>query len=219
MYPKEIKIFAESGDRNSIPDNQEEVGNGQVSWSDGFPQELSSPFNVTGKAIKRADMNGILHDITAFQVWQQKGGMFNWKADYTYEVPAIVYYNNQFWQCLNNCINIAPGSNATYWKSMDYQSAINNINNALAGKANNYHTQDISTINNLAVGAHTFSASTRAGLATIYVNVSRDHYGRLNGLSMSATGNCDCNNCNCDCNCNCRNCDCSNGCGDSDTCY
>ena len=70
-----------------------------------------------------------------------------------------------------------------------------------AGSANSV---DVSRVQNLAVGALTYTQSATSYSATITVSVARDAYGRLSGLSVSGS------NCNCNCNCNCD-------CADSDT--
>ena len=99
--PQPTKIpraFADSGDKNSIPDS---AGNpGFASWQEGFPQITSEPFANGGIAPKRADFNGVFNALSAATVWNQQGGVYAYDATTDYEVGNVVEYNNDLYKCI-----------------------------------------------------------------------------------------------------------------------
>ena len=99
--PEPTKIprpFADSGDKNSIPDSS--GGLGFASWQEGFPAITGTPFAQGGVAPKRADFNGIFNALSAATVWQQQGGFYAYDATTDYEVGNVVEYSGDLYKCL-----------------------------------------------------------------------------------------------------------------------
>lgn len=100
--PEPTKIprpFADSGDKNSIPDSSGSIG--FASWQEGFPAITSEPFASGGVAPKRADFNGIFNALSLATVWQQQGGFYAYDATTDYEVGNVVLYNGDLYKCLS----------------------------------------------------------------------------------------------------------------------
>ena len=91
--------FADSGDKNSIPDSSGSIG--FASWQEGFPAITSEPFAQGGVAPKRADFNGIFNALSLATLWQQQGGFYAYDATTDYEVGNVVEYNNDLYKCLS----------------------------------------------------------------------------------------------------------------------
>ena len=99
--PEPTKIprpFADSGDKNSIPDSS--GGLGFASWQEGFPAITGTPFAQGGVAPKRADFNGVFNALSAATIWAQQGGVYAYDATTDYEVGNIVEYNNDLYKCI-----------------------------------------------------------------------------------------------------------------------
>lgn len=99
--PEPTKIprpFADSGDKNSIPDSS--GGLGFASWQEGFPAITGTPFSQGGVAPKRADFNGIFNALSLATVWQQQGGFYAYDNTTDYEVGNVVEYNNDLYKCI-----------------------------------------------------------------------------------------------------------------------
>lgn len=99
--PEPTKIprpFADSGDKNSIPDSS--GGLGFASWQEGFPAITGTPFAQGGVAPKRADFNGIFNALSAATIWQQQGGFYAYDNTTDYEVGNVVEYNNDLYKCI-----------------------------------------------------------------------------------------------------------------------
>lgn len=100
--PEPTKIprpFADSGDKNSIPDSSGSIG--FASWQEGFPAITSEPFAQGGVAPKRADFNGIFNALSAATVWNQQGGVYAYDATTDYEVGNVVLYSGNLYKCLS----------------------------------------------------------------------------------------------------------------------
>lgn len=120
--PEPTKIprpFADSGDKNSIPDSSGSIG--FASWQEGFPAITSEPFAQGGVAPKRADFNGIFNALSAAIVWQQQGGFYAYDNVTDYEIGNAVIYNGDLYLCL---IANGPGSavkaptQSAYWQKV-----------------------------------------------------------------------------------------------------
>lgn len=99
--PEPTKIprpFADSGDKNSIPDSSGSIG--FASWQEGFPAITGTPFAQGGVAPKRADFNGIFNALSLATLWQQQGGFYAYDATTDYEVGNVIEYNNDLYKCL-----------------------------------------------------------------------------------------------------------------------
>lgn len=98
--PEPTKIprpFADSGDKNSIPDSS--GGLGFASWQEGFPAITGTPFAQGGVAPKRADFNGIFNALSAATVWAQQGGVYAYDATTDYEVGNITEKSGIIYIC------------------------------------------------------------------------------------------------------------------------
>ena len=98
--PEPTKIprpFADSGDKNSIPDSS--GGIGFASWQEGFPAITGTPFAQGGVAPKRADFNGIFYALSAATVWNQQGGVYAYDATTDYEVGNITEKSGIIYIC------------------------------------------------------------------------------------------------------------------------
>lgn len=99
--PEPTKIprpFADSGDKNSIPDSSGALG--FASWQEGFPAITGTPFAQGGVAPKRADFNGIFNALSLATIWQQQGGFYEYDATTDYEVANVVEYNGDLYKCI-----------------------------------------------------------------------------------------------------------------------
>lgn len=99
--PEPTKIprpFADSGDKNSIPDSSGSIG--FASWQEGFPAITSEPFAQGGVAPKRADFNGVFNALSAATVWNQQGGVYAYDNTTDYEVGNVVLYNGNIYKCI-----------------------------------------------------------------------------------------------------------------------
>lgn len=99
--PEPTKIprpFADSGDKNSIPDSS--GGLGFASWQEGFPVITGTPFAQGGVAPKRADFNGIFNALSLATLWQQQGGFYAYDATTDYEVGNVVEYSGDLYKCI-----------------------------------------------------------------------------------------------------------------------
>lgn len=125
--PELINVaFASGGARNPIPQNTTTLG--KASLTNGFPTETSMPIDDGGVPPQRADFNGMLYWLSTFAMFQQSGGKFSYNATVNYDVPSIIYHNNDLWWCLQSngpatAVKEPSASNSDYWiKLRDYLS-------------------------------------------------------------------------------------------------
>lgn len=120
--PQPTKIprpFADSGDKNSIPDSSGSIG--FASWQEGFPAITSEPFASGGVAPKRADFNGIFNALSAAIVWAQEGGVYAYDNVTDYEVGNIAVVSGVLYICKtangpSSAVKDPAGDTAeTYW--------------------------------------------------------------------------------------------------------
>lgn len=100
--PEPTKIprpFADSGDKNTIPESSGALG--FASWQEGFPAITGTPFAQGGVAPKRADFNGVFNALSAAAVWNQQGGVYTYDATTDYEVGNIVEYSGDLYKCIS----------------------------------------------------------------------------------------------------------------------
>ena len=127
--PEPTKIprpFADSGDKNSIPESSGSLG--FASWQEGFPAITGTPFAQGGVAPKRADFNGIFNALSAATVWNQQGGVYAYDAMTDYEVGNIVLYSGEIYVCLaangpSSAVK-APTDAATWAKNATLANAV-----------------------------------------------------------------------------------------------
>ena len=118
QQPSLMKIpFAQNGAKATIPENTTSLG--VASLSQGFPTETQLPIADGGVPPRRVDVNGALYMLSMFAMFQQTGGKFAWSSELDYDVPSIIYHNNELWWCVRsngNSTNIVePGTDSTYW--------------------------------------------------------------------------------------------------------
>ena len=117
--PEPTKIprpFADSGDKNSIPDSSGSIG--FASWQEGFPAITGTPFAQGGVAPKRADFNGVFNALSAATVWAQQGGGYAYDATTDYEVGNVVLYSGDLYICITAngpSSSVKAPTDATAW--------------------------------------------------------------------------------------------------------
>lgn len=133
--PEPTKIprpFADSGDKNSIPDSSGLIG--FASWQEGFPAITSEPFSSGGVAPKRADFNGIFNALSLATLWQQQGGVYAYDNTTDYEAGNVVLYSGDLYKCLSangpSSAVKAPTDAATWVKMATLADAVPIIGNA-----------------------------------------------------------------------------------------
>ena len=118
QQPSLMKIpFAQNGAKATIPETTTSLG--VASLSQGFPTETQLPIADGGVPPRRIDVNGALYMLSTFAMYQQTGGKFSWSSELNYDVPSIIYHNNDLWWCVQSngiATNIVePGTNSSYW--------------------------------------------------------------------------------------------------------
>lgn len=94
---------------------------GRASFKQGFPTETQVPLREGGVAPNRMDFQGLFNLLTAFGFWQQSGGLWSYKADLNYALPAVVFHNGVLWWCLKENGpdsaegRVEPGTNEQVW--------------------------------------------------------------------------------------------------------
>ena len=74
-----LKPFAESGDKNTIPETNSDVSNPQLAdLTNGFPQITSESPDDGGLPPERKDFNGLGYLTTLYDYFYQCGGTFTW---------------------------------------------------------------------------------------------------------------------------------------------
>lgn len=118
QQPSLMKIpFAQNGAKATIPETTTSLG--VASLSQGFPTETQLPLADGGVPPRRIDVNGALYMLSTFAMYQQTGGKFTWSSELDYDVPCIIYHNNNLWWCVQaNGLStniVEPGTNSSYW--------------------------------------------------------------------------------------------------------
>ena len=151
--PEPTKIprpFADSGDKNSIPDSSGSIG--FASWQEGFPSITSEPFAQGGVAPKRADFNGIFNALSLATLWQQQGGVYAYDNTTDYEVGNVVEYNNDLYKCITAngpSSAVKAPTDATVWDKVMTAADVSALYLPLAGGT---MTGSIKTSASLALG-------------------------------------------------------------------
>jgi hypothetical protein len=118
QQPSLMKIpFAQNGAKATIPETTTSLG--VASLSQGFPTETQLPIADGGVPPRRIDVNGALYMLSTFAMYQQTGGKFTWSSELDYDVPCIIYHNNNLWWCVQaNGLStniVEPGTDRAYW--------------------------------------------------------------------------------------------------------
>ncbi|MFC0709009.1 hypothetical protein [Azorhizophilus paspali] len=150
--------FANTGDRDVIPDSTQP--DGSVSYAAGFGFDYERDLNSTppdpdAKAVPRAGTNGILYDITdALRALQRFGAPEYFPAAAPYAINSMVRHSNVVWRSLIDNNNSVPGSDGN-WTAI---SSVPIASEMTAGII------EIATAAGTATGADGTRAVTPAGL-------------------------------------------------------
>lgn len=111
----------------SIPATQQETG--RASWADGFPQENTIPVSQGGTPANYLDFQGVLHDLSSFAWWQQRGGLFEYSNTIDYPVGAIVISGGKTYQCLaengpGTTAGVKAVTDTSYWLPSETSTSI-----------------------------------------------------------------------------------------------
>ena len=115
--------IAIDGDKTIPPATAQEAGTGRLSQEQGWNTVNSMPIREGGVPPKREDMNGVLYLLSAYLVWIQQGGLFNYSPNFDYEVGNEIVYQGVKYRALQangpSSTTKTPGTDATVWKNMD----------------------------------------------------------------------------------------------------
>lgn len=124
-YPQNfLKMpIASEGDKTIPPETSQTAGTGRLSQARGWTDVNSLPINEGGIPPNRLDFNGAFFLLSAYLVWIQQGGLFNYSTEYDYEVGNEVLYQGVKFRCLQengpSSALKTPGTDRTYWRNMD----------------------------------------------------------------------------------------------------
>lgn len=124
-YPEFLldRPIAQDGDRNPLPVTAQEAGTGRLSQELGWGSVNALPINEGGVPPKREDFNSLAFSLSAYLIWIQQGGLFNYSPNYDYEVGNEVMYQGVKYRALQangpSSALKTPGTDATVWKNMD----------------------------------------------------------------------------------------------------
>lgn len=126
MTKRIITPFANTGDKNVIPDTAPPTDNGYANYPNGFPPSNSINPALGGSYVKRSDINGVLNDISGILSDQAKGLIYTFDAAYAtaisgYPVGAILRKASQggFWQNVTAANANNPDTGGAGWVSID----------------------------------------------------------------------------------------------------
>lgn len=124
-YPQNLlkMPIASEGDKTIPPETSQTAGTGRLSQAKGWTDVNSLPINEGGIPPNRLDFNGAFFLLSAYLVWIQQGGLFNYSTDYDYEVGNEILYQGVKFRCIQengpSSALKTPGTDRTYWKNMD----------------------------------------------------------------------------------------------------
>ena len=115
--------IAVNGDKTIPPATAQEAGRGRLSQEQGWGSVNAMPINEGGVPPKRDDFKGALYNLSAYLVWIQQGGLFNYSPNYDYEVGNEVMSQGVKYRALQangqSSALKTPGTDATGWMNMD----------------------------------------------------------------------------------------------------
>jgi hypothetical protein len=138
---KRITIpFAQSGDKNTVPDTAPVTDDGYANYPDGFPPSNSVDPALGGYYVKRADFNGVLFDITTILKDQAKGLLYTYDATFStaisgYPVDAILakYGDIGFWLNITAGNTTNPDTGGAGWMDFSPKAIQNGLYTYVAG--------------------------------------------------------------------------------------
>ncbi|WP_207551848.1 hypothetical protein, partial [Rodentibacter trehalosifermentans] len=81
------KAWASNGLKNDIPaERSDSLPRESATYSDGFPQITMTPIAMGGKAPSGKDMNGVLNELSDHIVYQNKGGIYPFDAEFAEKI-------------------------------------------------------------------------------------------------------------------------------------
>lgn len=124
-------VFAVDGDAVNIPASNDGTA-GLASFSLGFPEITEQPLAQGGLPPQRTDFNGLFKRISAFLVYAQQGGVYEYDSTENYGPNAFVKYNNTFYMSLqeNGPATSAgehPPTDTTYWDLLVPGSIVSDV--------------------------------------------------------------------------------------------
>lgn len=124
-------VFAVDGDAANIPASNDGTA-GLASFSLGFPEITEQPLAQGGLPPQRTDFNGLFKRISAFLVYAQQGGVYEYDSTDNYGPNAFVKYNNTFYISLQeNGPGTSAGEHAptdtTYWDLLVPGSIVSDV--------------------------------------------------------------------------------------------
>ena len=121
-YPSLVTVaFASSGTKNTIQIASHGPSSALASFHDGFPSKTLTQKVSGGLPPFGADFNGILYELTSFQLWANGGGQFYFDSGYAtlpgYPSGAVLQLNDKSGSVVNlSAGNTAdPNSDMTNW--------------------------------------------------------------------------------------------------------
>lgn len=165
-YTKIPIPFANSGDKNSIPQNA--TGSNLASYSEGFPPITSQPITENGIPPERGDFNGLGFSTTNNISYLQQGGLYTFDAQLSsaiggYAQGAILAYinNGQLYylrsKINNNTYNFNTNSSyiGQYWEYASEQGGVSSVNNKTGDVNLSYSDVNAAPISHVSVEAST----------------------------------------------------------------
>lgn len=165
-YTKIPIPFANSGDKNSIPQNA--TGNNLASYSEGFPPITSQPITENGIPPERGDFNGLGFSTTNNISYLQQGGLYTFDTQLSsaiggYAQGAILAYinNGQLYylrsKINNNTYNFNTNSSyiGQYWEYASEQGGVSSVNNKTGVVNLTYSDVNAAPISHVSVEAST----------------------------------------------------------------
>lgn len=165
-YTKIPIPFANSGDKNSIPQNA--TGSNLASYSEGFPPITSQPITENGIPPEREDFNGLGFSTTNNISYLQQGGLYTFDTQLSsaiggYAQGAILAYinNGQLYylrsKINNNTYNFNTNSSyiGQYWEYASEQGGVSSVNNKTGVVNLTYSDVDAAPISHVSVEAST----------------------------------------------------------------
>ena len=89
--------FAESGNRNVLPENPASAYSNLASWNYGFPEITRKDKSDGGLPPAGKDFQGIFYSLSEHTYYQQSGGIYKWNSALNYPIGAIVLGSNGTW--------------------------------------------------------------------------------------------------------------------------
>lgn len=119
-----------AGDANTIPATTP-AGTGKASFESGFPALTQVPLSAGGIAPDRKDFNGLFKLLGEAVFYMQNGGLWTYNAGFDYPVGRIVFYNNNFYKCIQAngaSSTLADPTNTAYWVKLLTASDLTSVN-------------------------------------------------------------------------------------------